>query len=212
MSTKNLIDNLSKNLAPSKPLPGKLQRWLRILLISSIGVGTTFLMFSIRHDLADVLRTRQFLFGAIMLIVSWLISAYSIATLEVPSSSEKKYWRFALVLILTLGIAYLSSGLLSGIKFIEGISPSGLPCSLDIIFMSLLPGVAAFYFLRRSASSFPELLGANLGLTCGVLASFALQFSCPHEEPSHLLVWHTLLPISVLVGIGILAGRKALKW
>lgn len=213
MSTKNLIDNLSKDLTRVRPLPTLQRRWFNILAVSILGLGATFWLFSIRHNLSDVIHTKQFIFGAVLLLITWVVSAFSLANLELPSSRENKCWRISLVLLTLLVVVYLMAGVASGLDSMAGgLHFSGLPCSLDIAFLSILPGIFVFYFLRRSATTAQGLIGANLGLCCGALAAFALQFSCPKEAPTHLMLWHIVLPLLILAGLGWLIGRKFLKW
>jgi hypothetical protein len=208
---KNLIDDLSKNLTPAKPLPMRNRRWLEIAGVSLAGVGLTFVLFSIRHNLNEVITTPQFLIGALILIVAWLVATYSLAILELPTSSDKKYWKISIGLIVLLGLGYLVSGA-RGDEFVHGFSLTGISCSLDILFLSLLPGLFALYFLKRGASTRPQLLGVILGVSCAMLAAFALQFACPSELSTHLLMWHSLVPFGVLALVGLLVGRKVLKW
>lgn len=213
MKTDDLIENLSKNLTAVGSLPNRKSRLIRHLVFSILGTGLTFSLFSIRANLAQVIFTYQFVIGAFLLFIGWILSSYSLVTLEEPSSSSKGVWRWPIVLMALLSLMYLLFLVLSPNQDrVDGLRLSGISCSEDILFLSMLPGIFIFFLLKNGATTRPDLIGIFWGLICAMMASFALQFSCPSDLSSHLLVWHFAAPFVVLSLAGFFLGRKFLKW
>jgi hypothetical protein len=218
MKTQNLIDELSKNIKPVPPLPVGKIRMLYILGSIALGVAGTFLLFSIRHDLTLMFSNRQFILGALILFLGFLATAYSLAQLQLPTVSSnvgsKKYFLFGLLMVSFLALGYFVKGAFfsTSESFSNGFSPTGIKCSIEILFLSVLPGFFLFYFLRKGATSRYVLMGTNAGLCCGMLGAFALQFSCPSNLATHLLTWHLVAPFSALAVLGAFVGRNTLKW
>ena len=214
MKTKNLIDDLSKNLSATKVIPKTGIRTLQIMSGMLLGTALTFTLFSIRSDLHGVIRSTQFIFGALTLFLGWLASSYSLSLLQLPTIENKKYLLAALFSVSILALRYLIAGTFFGEaqSFRDGLSSSGMKCSLDILFLSVLPGIALFFLLRKGAPMRISFVGVNIGLCCAMVGAFALQFSCPSNLPVHLLVWHLLIPLVVLSSIGAWMGRMLLKW
>jgi len=214
MKTKNLIDDLSKNLSATNVIPKGGTRLLQIMGGMLVGTAVIFAMFSIRSDLHSVVGSVQFIFGSSVLILGWMAASYSLSILQLPTIDNKKYFLASALAVGTLALAYLIGGAFWGgaHSFNEGLSPTGIRCSLDILFLSVLPGIVVFILLRKGAPTKISFVGLNIGLCCAMLAAFALQFSCPSNLPVHLLVWHLLVPFTVLSSIGAWIGRMLLKW
>jgi len=213
MKTKSLIDDLSKNLAPSKAIPKTVVRTFQILAVALLGVGSIFILFSVRNDLHSIVDSPIFIFSGLVLVLAWTLASYSLSILQIPTIEDKKYLILALLAVCTLVFVYLVRGVFWGSAPIqEGLAPSGVKCSLDILFLSTLPGVLLFFLLRKGAPVQISLVGANTGLCCAMLGAFALQFSCPSNLDIHLLVWHLLIPFAVLFSFGAWLAQKFLKW
>jgi hypothetical protein len=211
MDTKNFIENLSKDVKSVRPLPTRKYRWLEFMSGSLIATGITFLLFSIRHDLNEVIWTPKFFVGSFILFVGWMFASYSLSVLQDPTSSTKKYIQISSFLIASLGTGYLVHSALMG-GFVEGARITGSLCSFEIIFLSLLQSIVILFLLRRGAPTQIGLLGINVGLACGFLGASALQYSCPIENSSHLMIWHLILPFAVLTTAGYFFARKFLRW
>jgi hypothetical protein len=213
MTTENLISQLSKNVGPVKPLPPTWRRTFNLLVTMLVGSGLVFVLFSIRHNLHEAFFTAQFLIGFLILIMSWFVATYSLSISQLPTRDNKKHLIVGFILVLVLTFVYLVNGLLSPSEsFQEGFAFGGVKCSLDILFLSLLPIIALTFILRKSAPTNYLLSGLNMALCCGALGAFLLQFSCPSEDPAHLLLWHLFVPITALGGAGLILSRKYLKW
>lgn len=211
MSVNDLINSLSESVEPRKPLGTLRKRWLEILSSSTVAVLLTFLLFSIRYNLSDALHTVFFWVGLGLLAVCWLGITYSMAILELPQVSNSKSLRVSLLSLVALSAYYLFLGLESH-QWSDGVSVSGIHCSIGIMALSLLPSVAMVLLVRRGATTRPIFLGINLGLGSSVLGALALQFSCPSDVSIHLFLWHLVVPIAICAVAGALVGKKFLSW
>jgi hypothetical protein len=212
MKTKDLIDQLSKNPHPVKPLPGIRKRMFSLLGSMILGSGIIFAFSSKRPDLHEALFRSQFFIGALVLLVSWVALTYSVSILQLPTIENKKYLSIGGAFVFVLALGYLIKGMTSAQPLTDGFSSAGLICSLHILLLSAIPFILLFLTLRKSAPVQSLYAGLNIGLCCATLGIFLLQFSCPNDNPSHLLMWHVLVPIGSLGVLGALLGQKILKW
>jgi hypothetical protein len=211
MNTDNLIASLTKDLAPVKPLPHVGWRMLYLLGAMIFGAGIIFAFFSIRPNLRDVVIEKQFIAGAFIMLVSWISSTYALALRQLPTFTSRKYFIWGLSGICVLACCYLMRGVIDP-SFSQGLAVGGVKCSVDIILMSTIPFILLFLVLKKSAPINPMYSGVNVGFCCFTLALFLLQFSCPSNNPGHLLIWHVVAPFSVAAILGGVLGRKLLNW
>jgi hypothetical protein len=210
LNTQNLISDLTKDLTPVKPMPSTLRRTALILILMSIGAGIVFFFFSRRHDLAEVVTQKQFIVGGVALLIGWISASYSLSLLQLPTLHNRKSFFWGLSAVCLLACFYLEKGVASP-NFVDGFH-GGLNCSIDILFLSLIPLALLFTVVRRSAPTKFIYTGINIALCCASLGALLLQFSCPSNDPAHLLLWHLILPLTSLVAVGALVATKILKW
>ncbi len=67
---------------------------------------------------------------------------------------------------------------------------------------------ALFRIARRGVILDGVRAGAAIGALSGVISAVALQAFCPHQDATHLAIWHGLV-IAMSIAVGMLAGRKA---
>jgi hypothetical protein len=211
MKTRDLIDQLSKNPPPVRPLPGIRKRILTLLGTMILGSGVIFAFYSKRPDLHEALFRSQFFIGALVLLISWAALTYSVSVLQLPTIENKNFLSVGGAFIFVLALGYLIKGVASS-QLTGGFSTDGIPCSLHILLLSAIPFTLLFLILRKSAPIQSLYAGLNIGLCCATLGIFLLQFSCPSDDPGHLLMWHVLVPIGSLGILGALLGQKILKW
>ena len=84
-------------------------------------------------------------------------------------------------------------------------------CLTIIPSLSLGPLACFLLTLRHGAPSRPELAGGVAGLASAGIAATFYAANCDDDSPLFVLLWYPIA-ISVVVGIGALAGRKLLQW
>jgi len=68
-----------------------------------------------------------------------------------------------------------------------------------------------FFWLKRTASQWPQALGALSGLTSACLVSAAYAIHCPQDSPIYLSLFY-MGPVLALSLLGAYLGRKDLGW
>lgn len=123
---------------------------------------------------------------------------------------------------LTMALAIPGLLLLCGVMVEMAMVPSGqwrafamghnaMPCLAMIPLLSLAPLGAILYALRQGAPSRPGLAGAAAGLLAAGIGATFYASHCADDSPFFLSIWY-LAGISIVTGLGALAGRFLLKW
>lgn len=81
-------------------------------------------------------------------------------------------------------------------------------CAVRELAIAAPTAVLFWALLRRAVVLSPSAMGASVGAVAGLLAVSVLQFSCPHQEALHLLLWHWSV-LLITTGAGALAARFA---
>jgi hypothetical protein len=208
MKTDELIQQLAGNAQPVKRLKPLGQRFVMWLVISWVYIGIIMYFFGIRDDAGSMLRNPMFFTQATLLLVLGVTAGYAAFQISVPDGT------LSLPLVgLVIGSAMVSMVLLS----YEACTTSGcaaghgLECSLHIAMLGIIPAMALFLMLKRSAPSRRLWAGALMGLAMIGLSAAALQFACGNSDPLHLLVWHWL-PGLLFVSVGVGMASRLLRW
>lgn len=88
---------------------------------------------------------------------------------------------------------------------------SNLECLVSITAISLLPLAVAIRIMRDGASPAPGHCGACIGMAVGGFSTAIYAAHCDEDAPLFFLVWYSLA-IMIVTLIGMLAGRKLLRW
>lgn len=84
-------------------------------------------------------------------------------------------------------------------------------CLVVIPSLSVVPLLAFFWALRRSAPANPGLAGALAGLASGGIAATLYASHCIDDSPLFVMVWYSLA-IGLVTAVGYFAGRRWLAW
>lgn len=84
-------------------------------------------------------------------------------------------------------------------------------CLLSIIILSILPLIAALWWLREGASTSPMRSGALAGLGISGVTAALYSTSCDEDAPLFFLLWYSLAMIVVAM-IGAFLGKRMLRW
>ena len=207
--TEQLIESLSRGLAPVRPLPPPARRALLWLGVVALLTGAVLLRYA---DLATFAAryagTRMVIEAAAMLVtgVTAVVAAFH---LSLPDRSS--LWRYAPLPPLALWIATSGLGCL---QYGLGLGPPGdrigdsTHCFAFIIGVSVPLTVLLYTVLRRARplDPLPVALTAALGVTA--LAAFVLQFFHHFDVTAIDLVVHMAAVLSVVAVAG--ASRRVL--
>jgi hypothetical protein len=212
MNKKELISNLTSNLKPVKRfIPCK--KCMVVYSILTIVLTSIFVYFyGIRPDLCLACKKSSFLLDTFFLaLLSISASFVAFKTMTPTKISKAAYLPFLFLAFWCLSIlfklicAYKTCGPCA-------LQPGpGLNCLKETIIIATIPFLIISTFLSSITSTRPIFTGVMISLACASIATFALQFICNGTTPAHLLFWH-FLPVIIICLLGLLIGKKILKW
>ena len=209
------MENLIEKLANDKNRPEKLsspaKRFLKWMALAFFYLSVALTAIGIRIDSTEFMRSPFLILETLTLIFLALSSAFSVFILSVPGSqfnSKKKVTLFPLlfwVLLITLKFIQTKEFNLTFKSIL------GFACINEILFVGV-PVSLLLFFMVKKASPTSLMWSGWLAAISGVsLAGVGLQFTCSNRDILHIAISH-LGPILTIGLIGILVGKKFLKW
>jgi len=212
--TGSLIDSLVKDL----PNPSESKNWrgrywknwsVAFLVIGGITLAAAL-------QLPDFIRlpgefTPGFLLRSGLWLGVFLICAHISYLWSVPLSNL----RLPFYAAATLGIGLI--GATWGMASPEGIFAEWSrelhfgqgPCGFFIALTGGVSGILLLRAMKRGVTGSAQAAGFWTLAAGGCLSSFFMNLVCRHENPSHVLIWHTI-PIATLTIIGLVIANKVL--
>lgn len=206
MKTENLIDQLSRDFRPVKPIESALKRFVKWLFIATVCVITGISLLGLREDWKVVFQNPTLLLQNILILLGVLVSSATAIVLSVPGNERK------LIVKTLAGIPFLIWTLLLILgNYNSSFEPGhGLSCVTEICIMGAAPGIFLFLFVRKGAVLLRGYVGWLVLLASAGLGAWAVQFTCHNDDPAHILFWH-FLPILLLAFLGRSIGIAFLK-
>jgi hypothetical protein len=87
----------------------------------------------------------------------------------------------------------------------------GLRCARETVILGALPWMALWWLVRRGASMSGWLSGLLVGGGALFFSFAVMRIACPIDEPLHLLIWH-LLPAVMVIVLSAIAGSVWLRF
>jgi hypothetical protein len=214
MTVDSLIDKLAAE-APEKCGKNSVQCPWRIFAAwvlaaaGYIGLIVTFYLHP-RPDLTEKFHEPLFM-AEIMLLTALLLSAiFNAAILSFPDQ-----YQFRRI----IGLPAVVFGIFCAVMVMAWRAmpvpnppvPDGMECLVCITLLSLAPALMIFYKIRRMASTRPAYAGASATLAAFAIGALALRLSEDTNSITHIVIWH-YAPMLAAAAIGIVLGRKLLKW
>ena len=211
MKTSNLIELLAQDAPVRSNLSHMLQQaTIAAVLIVAIAF---FSAIGFRPDIETAMDTGRFLFKfviTIALAVTGSLLVYRIGRPGLPLS----WWAWALLVPLALaaGAAVFELSVIPPEMWMSRMIGHNSRLCLTII-PSLSAGPLACFLvaLRHGAPAQPGIAGAAAGLASAGIAATFYAANCNDDSPLFVLLWYPIA-ISVVTGIGALAGHKLLRW
>ncbi|TAL28634.1 MAG: DUF1109 domain-containing protein [Alphaproteobacteria bacterium] len=206
--THDLIEKLSKDVKPVRPLP---RAGFRALSLSLWSLALALLILEQVHaprsDLAATFHSPVYLAQGFVMMIAGLLAAFAAFKLSIPDT------RLRPSVISSLASATLLWGLLIVIELFK--APAELPAAAPSCFIGLTIGMSAplalgLVMMMRSAPVWRGWAGYAMVLSVGSFTALVMRFICPDDSPGHLLVWH-FLPVLALALPGVLLGRILLN-
>jgi hypothetical protein len=207
--TNDLIDSLTRDLKPVRPLP---RAWVRALVLSLWALALGFLILDAIHeprgDLHNALHQNLYLVQGLSMTLAGLMAAYAAFRLSVPDTRVRPPVVVSLVVASVVWLAMIAGELALGGAQIPERAES---CFIGLTMAMSLPLILALFMVMRSAPVWRGWAGFAMVLSTGSFGALVMRVMCPSDSPAHLLVWH-FLPVAALAVLGIPLGKILLKF
>lgn len=202
-NTKQLIRELSKNVAPVQRPAGPLTRTAIWVAISLACIGFFVMIMPARQDVSPDSRGPLFMLEQAAALATGLTAAMAAFASVVPGYSRK--WLALPLLPFAVWLASLGPGC---IQELNQFGMQHLPlthnpwCAPFIVIFGAVPAAAITVMLRRGAPLTPRLTAVFGGLAAAGLANVGVRIVHPEDVSVMLLVWHVgaVLALSALAG------------
>lgn len=207
---EQLIETLSKDVAPVKPALHPFLLSLKWLAVALAYLAISLAISGLRPDLQHQFHQPGFVAEITTLIGILITTALSAAVLAFPDLHRKRGISFApvwafLLFLLVMGFALHADNPPAPLPV------SGFECTLGILMFSLLPTIGIFYAMRRFAGTHPQLSGIVAVLFAFSTGALWLRLYEPTDSIIHVIEWH-YLPMIAVGALGWWLGKTLLKW
>jgi len=214
----SLIDDLTLNLAPVRRMrPQAL--WLGAGLGLLIAVVYICVFYGLREELVAMLNgvwvgQPIILLKPLLFLALGLTSIWAVSGLTRPEGRPKLRYFVPVLAVGGLVLGNLISELaVSGFGDIPQRLNGGVVVCFTTILCGGLAGLTVLwrFWLRRSASSHPVVLGAMSGLATASLMASAYALHCNMDAPVYIALVYGLA-VAIFTGGAALLGGRLLRW
>lgn len=207
-----LIAELVDGLEPVRPLGQGRGMALAVTALVAGAIGM-LAVYGVRADIVAGRPDSMLLMGGGLFLVLALASAWAVIDMARPFvGARRDGWGWTALMAGVLPLAALAT-IVSAWMHGEGggIDSDGFDCMRYGLLWSVLSFAVLTFWLRRGAPMRPARAGLLTGVAAGAAGIFAVSLYCPHNDLTHIGLWHGLTV--VLAGlIGRLAVPKLIVW
>ncbi len=215
MKRDDLIQNLSQNLQPVKPMLSPVRMTLNFALLGLGFVAFSFLLMSTREDLSTRIVHPKFLFE-IFLAFALSVSALALAVYLSRPGQDAAVSKLAKICIgfLAFSLTYniFQVFALSRSQIHLGLNLSGLECFAAVFGFALVLGATLVFWLKRGASTAPSASGLVIATAGVALGNVSISFFCGFDNGMHVFLYHFAVPILASGISGLISARLFLRW
>ncbi|MFM8801141.1 MAG: NrsF family protein [Tagaea sp.] len=207
--TEKLIDALSGNLRPVRPLDPPMVRAGRFLAFAAVCLGAIVLLYGVKPLFLARLDEPAFLVPWLASILTGIAATIAVFHLAVPGAPRFVFWLPVpplAVWLATLGAGCLEELLAHGAAHLE----TSWHCVQVIVQTSVPLGLVLGWMLRRAAPLAPVATGALAALAVAAFASATLETFHSLQTATMLLLWH-VTSVGAMTAIGAAAGKRTLR-
>lgn len=207
--TEKLIDALSGNLRPVRPLDPPMVRAGRFLAFAAVCLGAIVLLYGVKSLFLARLDEPAFLVPWLASILTGIAATIAVFHLAVPGAPRFVFWLPVpplAVWLATLGAGCLEELLAHGAAHLE----TSWHCVQVIVQTSVPLGLVLGWMLRRAAPLAPVATGALAALAVAAFASATLETFHSLQTATMLLLWH-VTSVGAMAAIGAAAGKRTLR-
>lgn len=210
MDLEELVDNLSRDIAPIKPAPHPLTLSLRWVALAAVYLVLSLWISGLRPDLMQKLQEPWFAAELAILALIFFSTSLSAAVLAFPDLHQMRKTALAPAGLFVLFITIVF------FAWRADVPPASLPahsveCTLSITLFSLLPAAWTFLSMRKFASTHCHWAGSVALLSAFSVGALWLRLHELNDSILHVIEWH-YLPMLAIGLLGWWLGRRLLKW
>ena len=214
MKTDDLINQLGKQAKPVKPLRSPLMRAMMWLFVLSICMIAGIVIVGLRHDFFDMMMNPIFILEMTSLLIAGICASFATFQLSIPCEKVNPItWALlgisSLLLLTRMVICFIYATPESFMAYADG--EIGIPVILDALAMSIIPAIVLFILIKKGAPIRSGLTAVAGLLALASFAAMGCRSICPLNDPAYIILWQGL-PLMILILIGLLLGRSALRW
>ena len=213
MRTEDLIQQLTADARPVRPLRPLAVRVAGWLVVAAVSLGIVMMLMGVRRELGDAADRMDFTLEAALLLVTAVSAAIGALMVSVPGAESSRHTRWipiALgVLCVVLAAGELAYAAMSGAP--TGRLTFAWHCVYKTTSVALVPGILLFVMVRRGAPLHGGWAGLLALLATAAMGVLGANIICPNDRPLHMLLWH-VAPLMLFAGIGAGLGKWLLRW
>ncbi len=199
MKTEELVGNLVHDLRPTRHVTWRMKAAFWIM-VSSLYLVVVAYFFGFRLDLSKKIYEASFAIPLLALaslaVGSAIVFTFlSVPRLEITRVQKSVPWIIVWLWVVYLGMSLSSSG---GLHFHGFLHPISWTCARDLLLFGAVPFFVAWALVKSGAPTQPRMASFHSLMASGALGAIGVQLICANDSPSHLLAWH-VLPLIVIV-------------
>jgi hypothetical protein len=214
MKTDDLINQLSSDLRPVRPVISAGRLALRFSILSIIMVALGLLIFHARPDVLIKISNPSYLTDLLIPLALMAYAYLLVGRLSIPGRTNiAVLLKFACVLFVSFVIFELARTIQSaGTDAIAGLDSAGIKCFLLVMLFATLPTGFLAVVTARRAPMRPLLVGIVIAVGGNSAGEVAIALHCPIDNVVHIALWHFVLPVVAGAALGTFVISKFLRW
>lgn len=210
MKTEELIAALSADPVPAASAHERMARWILPGIL--IPFAALVLLWSMRPDIAAALASPVVAKTLVPLVLSGLGLWLALVLSRPVGRANTPRILLALSAVLLLANLVYQFARVGWGGFLTAIdTPNTVICLISVPVLAAIPLGVALWSMRAGAPSDASRAGAAAGLFAGTIAAAIYSLHCPVDNALFCLTIYSV-PILVVTGLGMMLGRRLLRW
>ncbi|MEO8188075.1 MAG: DUF1109 domain-containing protein [Burkholderiaceae bacterium] len=212
ITTPDLIEALAANVTPVRRLRPPLVRAMLWLSFAAVILVLLAVSHGARPDLAQRLQQPIFVIGIAASLLTGILAAVAAFVVSLPDRSRR--WFLLPVPALTVWISTIGYGCLTAWVSVDAGSlrmGEAARCFATLVLVSVPLSLVMFVMLRHAAPLRPRAVALIGSLAVAAMTASALSLFHEFDATIMILTWN-LGSAALLVGLGVLLGRKLRVW
>jgi hypothetical protein len=214
MKIDQLVDQLTENLQPVRPVMRPFQLVVLFLFISIFTIGLGLTVFHFRPDVSAQLSRVNYWIDLLLPFVVMIGAFFLIGRLSVPGRRLgdvlPKVWQALFIGLMSFEIVRAFWAGRSA--EMVGFDPAGLKCSILVLLLALVPSAGMAFMVIKRAPTRPLIVGLLVAIAGLGAGEVAIALHCPIDNSIHIALWHFVLPVGVGALFGALVGSRWFRW